>query len=379
MKSVYVTKLFAHDFRNLKQLELTPHRQLNVFYGQNGQGKTNLLEAIAFAVSLKGIRTVKHSADLIAFGQPQAAIRAGFGDAEPFSVEIDIEGKGKRVRMNQKAIRDSSSLHSRAALVTFVPDDLLIALGSASHRRRALDQLTFGLFPAHASIYRQYEKALVERNQILRSPMFNMDVLQSFTQVLVDIGLAVVELRARAMQIWLPLFAKVLSQITCDTIVSEMSYACSAATKDAFLSRLEQLRGEERARKTTLCGPHLDDIYISLGGHPARAIASRGQARAIVLALKLAHLHAIANERQLSPILLLDDVAGELDESNARHLLSTVNRLQAQTFVTTTHLEALPFSLSEHQSFRMENGQLTKDVPRRQIPTPAYPLSDALV
>jgi DNA replication and repair protein RecF len=346
MKSVYIKKLSAVNFRNLQSVELIPHEKLNVFLGQNGQGKTNLLDAISLGASLRPIRVPKQSADLILFGQEQSLVRAQVCGHDSFSVEVSIFAQGKKVKVAGKPVRDSNHVNSKTAVVTFVPEDLHIVSGSASYRRRLLDQVAAGLFASYVPIYRRYEKALLHRNRLLKAPRIDKAELHSFNNVLADSAAPLIKSRLAALQLLKPLFDVAIKEISGKTFDVDIAYLSEVKSESEIatllLAQIKNKESEEYARRVTLCGPHLDDLDIRLNGHPARSVASRGQARAMVLALKIAQMESVARERQLAPILLLDDVVGELDPNNAQRLLDTIERVSAQTFITTTHIEALP-------------------------------------
>jgi len=354
---MHITKHYVHAFRNLGEIHLDPSPFLNIFIGDNGQGKTNLLESIALGLSLKPIHSFKQNADLIRHGDEQAFVRIHLSDppSSPPVVSLHISSKGKSAKLNDKSIRDASAIASVAPLVVFVPDDLQIVLGSSSLRRRFLDQVTANLYPSYIKLYREYDRALLGRNQLLKSSTLDLAQLDAFTSVVVDRGTCLVDMRLRAMHLWLPFFREALQTISGDTLRCELTYQGSfgATTKtdaipslqelrEQFTVRLKETTREERLRKSTLCGPHLDDLCIILHDLMARQSASRGQARTIVLALKMAHLQTVHAHREVAPILLLDDVVGELDEANAARLLETIRELKAQTFLTTTHLTVLP-------------------------------------
>ncbi|MEM7588559.1 MAG: DNA replication and repair protein RecF [Myxococcota bacterium] len=366
--------LVVQHVRNLQQVDVHLHEQVNLFCGDNAQGKTNLLEAIALCCSGKPLRNIGSASELIGFGHDWARASARFGGQAPFAVQVGLTAEGKKtLRLDDKVMRRFAQLVQRVALVSFVPDDLGIALGSASHRRRALDQLCNGLQSSYVDWYRQYEKALASRNRLLKQPLVNSDVLQPFNQVLVEAGSHILHIRLQAMQTWLPLWKEALHTIFDSQVPVHMQYQTNIPLGNSqqatsmsvqclqqhFAQTLQSQQTLEKQRKSTLCGPHLDDVALSLAGAPVRQVASRGQARSVVLALKLAHLQAVAHCRGRCPLLLLDDVMGELDRNHAQRLLHLVHACQAQTFMTATHLDTklrLP-----HGLFCLKQGQVLSD------------------
>ncbi len=326
---------------------------MNLFIGPNGHGKTNLLDAISLGCQLRPIRPIKQNADLIQFGAPEARIETTFDFG---TVSVQINSEGKKVRVNSKATRDSNVLADKVALVSFVPEDLGAITGGAAQRRRLLDQIAASLFPNYVLYYRQYERVLLQRNRLLKQPLIDLVELDSFTQVLAGAGGIIEKARLQALELIRPRFAGSLEALSASKLSSELVYRPSSQG-DLKLS-LERMKNEERIRKTTLLGPHLDDMEISINDHASRYTASRGQARILVLALKIAQLQTVFLHRGLVPILLLDDVVGELDQNHAMQLLRAVEHLKAQTFITTTHLEALPTDWQSNNIFSIFDGNL---------------------
>ncbi|MEI6805052.1 MAG: DNA replication and repair protein RecF [Myxococcaceae bacterium] len=348
--------LKAVYFRNLKSISLDPRPGLNLFIGDNGQGKTNLLDAIAMGAQLKPIRPVKQNSDLILFGEREARIEAQFEPDLSVTVHIDLDGK--KVRINNKPTRDSFALREKIALVSFVPEDLSAIMGSAGLRRRLLDQITASLYPNYALYYRQYEKVLLQRNRLLKQPLVDLVELDSFSQVLAQSAHSIEQARILALGHIRPYYEEAVFKLSDGQLTSVFEY--NPSSLGDLKASLEKIRSEERARKTTLLGPHLDDLDILLNQHPARFSASRGQARILILALKIAQLQAVFAHRALSPVLLLDDIVGELDPHNALRLLQVVDQLKTQTFITTTHLSTLPTNWQAGQVFSIKNGQASK-------------------
>ncbi len=326
---------------------------MTVFVGANGQGKTNLLDAISLALQLRPLRAVRHTSDLIQFGETHARIQAEFENTQ---VQIDLTPDGKKVKINGKPTRDSQALAEKVSVVSFVPEDLGAILGGAALRRRLLDQASASLSPNYVLYYRQYDRVLAQRNRLLKQPIVDLKELESFTEVLSGIARELERLRFEALDIMKPYFTEAMQQLSDGQLLASLDYAPTSAGD--LKTALAKILGEERARKTTLRGPHLDDLDVNLNGHPARFTASRGQARLIVLAFKIAQLQAVYARRGLKPVLLLDDIVGELDPNYAARLLETVTHLEAQTLVTTTHLSMLPNGWMPSQVFEVCAGDI---------------------
>lgn len=355
----FVSRIFAHQFRNLESFELNAHPRLNVLWGDNGQGKTNIIEAIAIALSTKALRSVKVTADLITHGCDEARIEVTGAGEGGFSAAARLYQKGKKHELAGKGLKDHASLLERVSLVSFVPDELQIVHASASHRRRPLNQITAGFFPTYIDIYRRFEKALHARNQLLKANFCDQSELAAFNDVFASLAAELTVYREETVALWRPHFLASLRDIVGSDFDVTVEYVASAPKRKAeVMDRLATLSREEGYRRATLCGPHLDDLAFRIRGNDARFEASRGQARAIVLALKLGQLNAIAHERRTPTLLLLDDVTGELDPHKINHLMHTVSQLDIQTFLTTTHLGGLCEPTQDGAVFEVKNGRV---------------------
>ena len=348
-------EISVDGFRNLQGVRLRPHPRLSVFVGDNGQGKTNLLEAIHLATALRPLRAVERAADLVGFGAERGLIRARFLLDGPADLEVVVEPRGRRATLNGKAVRDVASWADRVGVVSFTPDDAAFIRGGPSERRRGLDRFAFGLWPSFAAVARRFEDSLERRNKVLKSPLVDEQLLASYTPPFVEAAVDLVRVRARACAAWAPVFAREAVAIGGEQLAAEISYSCGfldegdavghqddESLRRILDARLAAARSGELRRRATAIGPQLDDVLVDKAGKKARFLASQGEARSLVLALKLAAVRLMTEVRGTGPMLLLDDVAGELDPGRAARLLGAVDDTRAQAFVTTTHEGALP-------------------------------------
>ncbi|HEY1101187.1 MAG TPA: hypothetical protein VGF99_19765, partial [Myxococcota bacterium] len=233
-------------------------------------------------------------------------------------------------------------------------------------------RFAFSLFPSFAAVSRRFEEALEQRNRLLKEPFLDVDALDAFTPPFVSAAAELTRLRAEASARWSPVFAAEAFAIGGEALAAELSYdsglvgeqwsssspiPSTAALEDVLLQRLNAGRDIERRKKSTLCGPQHDDVVIEKAGRRARFLASQGEARALVLALKLASVRILTEARGQPPLLLLDDVAGELDASRAQRLLSSLDEHGVQCFVTTTDVSTLP-PLGDSRVFRVRAGHV---------------------
>ncbi|MCC7110733.1 MAG: DNA replication and repair protein RecF [Deltaproteobacteria bacterium] len=368
---VHLEHLYCDGLRNLADVDLVAGRHRTLIVGDNGQGKTNLLEAIHLAASLRPLKPVERHSDLVGEGRGHAVIRARFEAAGPLPVELVIEPKGKRATMAGKTIKDASELWRQVGVVSFLPDDNAIVRGAPELRRRALDRVAFSLDAGFAGVAKRFEDALDRRNRVLKAARVDLALLLSYDEPYAAAAAALSLARARAAQRLGPCFAAEARAIGGDALAASLRYQ-SAVDDDlgddpgagseeslaaALRERLHLARELELKRRTTAHGPHHDDVAILKADRKARFLASQGEARALGRALKLAQVRLVSETRGAGPLLLLDDVAGELDPERAARLFHAADETGAQTFVTTTHAEALP-ELRHATRVRMQAGHL---------------------
>jgi DNA replication and repair protein RecF len=243
---------------------------------------------------------------------------------------------------------------------------------SASLRRSVVDQVAFSLFFDHLENFKSYEKIIANRNQILKNQSIDQELLTAFTQMMIDFGAEIISKRMQAIEAINPGFESQNKFILGNDNSSELIYNpswinfplgrnLSAADIKGFLQeKYLQVKEQEFFRRTTLFGPHLDDIDFMLNSKNARKTCSRGQARSLVLALKLSHISALVKQNQLPPIILLDDIISELDHQRAEKLLSSILDLNTQVFLTATDLEKLQPLSGQAAFFQVDNGVVTK-------------------
>jgi len=357
---VRVQSVQVANFKNLAQAQLDAHEELNIFLGDNGHGKTNLLEAIYLAATLQTLRRTDAQRNLIRFGEQEARIKARFaGGGAPLDIQVDITKQGKRARIGDKIIRDVSIIKREIGVVAFVPSDLALVREGPDARRRMLDRLCFALDPSYLACARRYEQTLSQRNRLLKMPRVDEQQLAAFTPGWCEAAAEMVQTRRKVLADITPIFSAKLSDIARGQLQADLRYlqngvAEEGAYADALMDALARRRDDERRRKFTPVGPHVDDVVISLNEKRARHLASQGEGRALVLALKLAELALLSERKRVPPLLLLDDVTGELDERRAQAMFDTARALGAQIFVTaparTGVLESSSAAVFELQS-----------------------------
>jgi DNA replication and repair protein RecF len=342
-----VTRLALHNFRSYAKFEIEPDPKLTILAGPNATGKTNVVEAIQLVTAGDSFRRPQW-AELVRWGEPEASILLeAKGEGRALETLLTVGHSGRRVyRVNGKVRRRVSEVAGIIPCVTFTPDDLRMVKDSADRRRAAIDGVGDQLSPAYLTVRLEYERTVRQRNALLKNAAPNTDVLNALTERLIVEGSAFMGHRHRLFdrvsckmsevystlaqgESLLATYVPSWKRVGPDSGVSDPAEAMRAA-----LSRLE---AEERARGLTLIGPHRDEVSFSVNGREARTYASQGQMRTIALAWKLAEVAVITEIAEQAPVLLLDDVMSELDETR-RHTLAAFVGEAAQTFMTTTNL-----------------------------------------
>ncbi|MBA2662243.1 MAG: DNA replication/repair protein RecF [Bradymonadaceae bacterium] len=350
--------LHLHHFRNLSKVRVEPHQRFNILAGDNGQGKTNFLEAIYLLSAVKSFRPSTNNASLIGFGHEQAVLEAKVerGGYERV-VRVDVSERGKRVFLNENPVRNLSDFFGTVNVVTFGPEDIYILKGGPSERRRFVDRAIFNAHPAYATEAMNFEEILKHRNALLKGDGYDANLFAVYDEQFIDYAASMLQRRLDFIHHFRPVLERTFRAIfdpDFETeIAYEMKWPSTSPGHDGSLDELredrvgverllqrglEQSMREERQRGFTVIGPHRDDLSTTLNGRDVKTFASQGQHRAFVLAMKIAEITYLEERYHFAPILLLDDVSSELDRERNRHLFDFLRgREQGQVFITTTH------------------------------------------
>lgn len=344
-------KVACQDFRNLSEVQLEPHPRFNIIEGNNGQGKTNLLEAVAMLATLKSFRGAR-AREMVRFGCDQALLHA---QVERRGITRDIglaiTSKGTKAELDGKPLRRLSATAGHINVVVFGPDHLKLTKESPDIRRQWMDRSIFNVWPSFLDEARAYVSALKSRNKLLRmgsapgAPPPDPQMLAAFDEEWVRRAARVVWRRLSFLATFRPLFEQVLLDMTDGQLSGAIAYhglgkVDESVSEDELGERLAQ--GLEDKRETDLSrgytgsGPHTHDLAFSLDGRSVRRFASQGQHRAFVLALKIAEMARIEQATGVFPVMLLDDISSELDESRNAHLMRYLDTAGGQVFITTT-------------------------------------------
>lgn len=344
-----ITRLELKDFRNSVHRVLEPGEALTVFVGPNAAGKTNIIEAISVVATGASFRHPRW--DEVVRWQADDALVAMVAEGEGSHVEVEMRttADGTRSwRVNGLNKRRTADAVRFVPVVSFTPDDLLLVKGSAELRRAAVDSLGEQLSATYGALRRDYARVVRQRNALLRDEAASSE-LTPWDEQLVQLGGRLHTHRRSLVRKVIEAAAPVYAHLSDgEMLTSRLADRCGVGcddisveverqqAEDALRSELDRRRADERTRRVSLVGPHRDDIIFEVDGRDARSYCSQGQQRTIALAWKLAEVSVVRDVLRRAPVLLLDDVMSELDETRRAALTDLVQR-DIQTFVTTTN------------------------------------------
>jgi len=359
---VHVTALSLTDFRCYPQADVELGAGVTSFVGSNGQGKTNLVEALGYVATL-GSHRVSSDAPLVRLGTERALVRAQIArDDRATLVEIEINpGRANRARINRSPVPRPREVLGLLRTVLFAPEDLALVKGDPSERRRFLDELLVARTPRLAGVRDDYDRVLKQRNALLKSASSarrggagSGDVartLEVWDTHLASVGAELLAARIDLVASLVPLVDKAYDTVSSGAGPASIEYVSSlgpdvelvpdrTTLADAILAAVERRRREELDRGVSLVGPHRDDLLLKLGPAPAKGYASHGESWSYALALRLASYDLLRSDGTAGgePVLVLDDVFAELDVARRRRLADLV--ANAEQVLVTAAVEA---------------------------------------
>ena len=372
-----MTRLALRDWRNIASLQLRLHPRLVILWGENGAGKTNLLESIAVLATLKSFRGASWR-QMVRWDAGDAAIAAEVqGDLGRAGLRMELSaqsGASRRILMDGEPVRDLTAYFQRLRAVVFAPDDTGIVRGEPERRRRFLDRAAFTIWPGHLELVRVFRRVLAQKAALLRSGRASASELEAWNQRLAPAGAQLCASRARAAGVLeepLQRTHGILAggsqvDLRYRSVLDPDAGTAVAELQRRYLRLLADARDEELRRGMNLVGPQRDDLLFQFAHEPgevmrsARVYGSQGQVRTLALALKLAELDA-ARAKGETPLLLLDDLSSELDEQRMGRLVELIESLDAQVVVTTTDPgPVLRSAKADGQALRIRMGALAE-------------------
>ena len=391
---MHVRHLSVADFRSYTSAELSLGPGITTLVGLNGQGKTNLAEALGYLASLSSHR-VATDAPLVRFGAERAVVRAAVvRDGRESVVELEITpGRANRARLNKTPCRPREVLGTLRT-VLFAPEDLALVKGDPGERRRFLDDLLVARQPRWAAVRQEYERIIKQRSALLKSGQAHLSrrarrgrprsgdddpaqaeaalhTLGVWDERLADVGAHLVYARLRLLRDLAPYLEAAYDEVSAGQSDARVSYRSTLResvaqrvadgevpeveeVREEMLATLAEVRQQEVERGVCLVGPHRDDVVLTLGDLPARGYASHGESWSFALGLRLAAFQLLRHDLGDDPVLVLDDVFAELDAGRRERLAGLVADCE-QVLVTAAVADDVPASLAGRQ-FRVTLG-----------------------
>jgi len=348
---IYINKIFFKNFRNFHNLELMFQDKCNVLFGNNGAGKTNILEGISLLSKGRGIRNSSYS-NLVKNDQVNFNIKSSINiNNVEYDIDIFTETRENKLRKNIKINNDSSKeavhlLNSSLSFLIFIPEMERLFLSSPNSRRNFIDRLIYSKNNSYNTLINKYQKYLTERSKILQHDTYDNDWINEIENEISTLGIKIYEQRKEQLNI----LNKYIDALNID---NEYPFSIRLNIKDNFYdlncdifkysSNLKESRELDKIFGGAKFGPHKSDIIASINNEFNASQLSTGQQKTVVLMILLAQCNYLINDQQKKPIILFDEICSHLDENNRKILLDMINQLDLQFFLTGTEKNLFSF------------------------------------
>ena len=355
---MWIKKIKIKNFRNYESEEINLEKNINIFYGQNAQGKTNIIESIFLCSLGKSFRTKKDK-EMIKLNEQIAVVEVEYEKSDrDGKIKIEI-GNKKNIYLNGIKIKKLSELLGNLNIVIFTPDDINILKGGPQNRRRFLDIMISQLRPNYMNILNLYIKTMEQRNNYLRQikeEHKDENLLEIWDEKLAEYAIKIYEYRKEFIEKIIKKLDIIHKNITNGEEQIEMEYVTECDSKEKYLKLLKERRKLDIIKGFTTKGVHRDDFMIYINKKDIKIFGSQGQNRTAMLSLKLAELQVIYDEIGEYPILLLDDFMSELDKTRRKNFLENIEGTQ----VIITGTEKLDIENLEYLEYNVSNGKVLK-------------------
>lgn len=352
-----VKRFSGENFRNLMPFSVDFCEDTNVIYGDNAQGKTNLIEGLWLFTGAKSFRAGKDS-ELVAFGKSNASLSLDFiSGGIDRKAEIKITNRRNAI-LDEKKLRSASQLAGNFCAAVFSPTDLSIVKDGPALRRRFIDLAIGQLYPTYVSVLKQYTRAIVQRNTLLKGMdgrLKNNEMLDIFEQEIVNEGKKIVEYRIAYCKKLAENGTKIYEELSSLKETLDIEYLPSCIP-EKLAESLYNSRNRDVFSGTTSVGPHRDDIDFKINGISARTFGSQGQQRSIAITMKLAEANTLKKITDEQPVIILDDVMSELDTDRQAFILNHTK--EWQVFITCCDKENVK-PLKDGKIFNVNGGVIT--------------------
>ena len=355
---MWIKKIKIKNFRNYESEEINLEKNINIFYGQNAQGKTNIIESIFLCSLGKSFRTKKDK-EMIKLNEQNAVVEVEYEKSDrDGKIKIEI-GNKKNIYLNGIKIKKLSELLGNLNIVIFTPDDINILKGGPQNRRRFLDIMISQLRPNYMHILNLYIKTMEQRNIYLRQikeEHKDENLLDIWDEKLEEYAIKIYEYRKEFIKKIIKKLDIIHKNITNNAEQIELDYITECDSKEKYLKLLKERRKLDIIKGFTTKGVHRDDFVIYINKKDIKIFGSQGQNRTAMLSLKLAELQVIYDEIGEYPILLLDDFMSELDKTRRKNFLENIEGTQ----VIITGTEKLDIENLEYLEYNVSNGKVLK-------------------
>lgn len=348
---MYIEKIYLNNFRNYKEQTILLKEGINLFYGKNAQGKTNIIESVFLCSMGKSFRTRKEK-ELIHFEEKKAKIEIDFHKKDREGNIQYVIGENKKICINQIPIQKMSEILGNMNIVLFSPEDINIIKEGPSYRRKFLNMLISQLRPQYVYYFNLYLKTLEQRNSYLKSENINDQLLSIYDEKLAEYGFTIYQYREEYINKIKEKIEKIHQTVTKEKETLKIKYISDCEEKEKYLNNLKKNRKLDIERGHTSLGIHRDDLYFFINGKKVDIYGSQGQQRTSILSLKLAELEIVKEEIGESPILLLDDFMSELDSERRKLFLENIKNTQ----IIITCTEKIEIEKMKLNTYHVENG-----------------------
>ena len=367
---MFLKNLQLHQFKNHSESKFTFTNPVNCFVGDNGAGKTNILDAIHYLSLTKSYFNHIDSQN-IKFKRDYFMLKGTFDkDGSTSEIQCNLkEGQGKNIQKNDKKYKRFSEHIGQFPIIIISPTDTNLILEDSDVRRKYLDSSIDQYKQSYLQVLIQYNKALKQRNALLKQfhekGYYDDITLEIYDKQLIEHGNVIHRERKSFLKQLTPVFNKYYSEISEGNEIVDLEYR-SKLNDDDFTVLINQNKEKDRISKTTQVGTHKDDILFKMDTYPIKKIGSQGQQKTFLIALKLAQFDFIKEQIGFKPILLLDDIFDKLDDHRILKLISFVNKnVFGQVFITDTHAERSAEILTKagitYSIYTIEKGRLTNE------------------
>ncbi|NLA78467.1 MAG: DNA replication/repair protein RecF [Erysipelothrix sp.] len=362
-----IERLQLVNFRNFEKTQIVFHPETTIFVGNNGQGKTNLLESIYFLATSRSFR-LKHDGELIKHGAEMTRVTGVFEHNRVHkTITSIVHDQGKTILLNKQPVSSIKSMVGEVPVVLFSPLDMFFFDDSPRTRRRFLDIEGSKCDQVYVEALYQYNKILKERNLYLKQDNIDFSYLDTLDSQLVEVAVLIINFRERLIQFLNQKTKTLYEKLAKENQDIEIQYQAmidleQSNRKEAVLESIKNTRERDLLYKVTNTGVHRDDLIVYFNEKPVENVASQGQKRLLIIAIKLALLEFIEKTTNKTPILLLDDVFSEIDEGKKRNFITVLPK-NIQTIITTTSLDEISTLQSNAMTvYTIKDGSALKGV-----------------